>query len=85
MAAYCTGSDPIEIGDFGSEGKVTATIKVSKYDEKIFVKNSTVNIFLNLKPFIWKHIAVILIPNMTILYNKYSKKLGIKKIKSASD
>ena len=38
MAAYCTGSDSIEIGDLGSKVKVTVTENVSKKDEKISLK-----------------------------------------------
>ena len=34
MAAYNTGSDPIEIGDLGSKVKVTVTENVCKNDEK---------------------------------------------------
>ena len=34
MAAYCTGSDPIEIGDCESKVKVTVTKNVCKNYEK---------------------------------------------------
>ena len=34
MVAFCTGSDPIEIGDLGSNVKVTVTKNVCKNDEK---------------------------------------------------
>ena len=34
MAAYRTGSDPIEFGDLGSKVKVTVTADVCKNDEK---------------------------------------------------
>ena len=34
IVAYCTGSDPIEIGNLGSKVKVTEIENVSKNDEK---------------------------------------------------
>ena len=78
MVAYNTGSDPIEFGDLGSKVKVTVTENVSKNYEKKIAKNSTINIFEN-KPYclIEHFIAVILIPNKTILYNKYYEKFEI--------
>ena len=71
MFAYRTGSNPIEISDLGLKVKVTMTENVSKNDEKKFAKNSTMNIFEK-KPYclIEHFIAVIFIPNMTILHNK---------------
>ena len=38
MIVYCTGLDPIEIGDLGSKVKVTVTENVSKNDEKNSLK-----------------------------------------------
>ena len=34
MVAFCTGSDPIEIGDLGSNVKVTVTKNVCKNEKK---------------------------------------------------
>ena len=80
MVAFCTGSDPIEIGDLGSKVKVTVTENVSKNDEKKFAKNSTINIFENKTYCSIDHfIAVILIPNTVHTVNKYSEKFAIKK------
>ena len=71
MVAYNTGLDPIEIGDLGSKVKVTVTENVCKNDEKKFAKNSYLNIFeIKSHHSIGNFIAVILIPNMTILQNK---------------
>ena len=78
VVAYSTGSDPTEIGDFGFKVKVTVTENVSKMMKKI-AKNLTINIFENESYCLIEHfIAVILIPNMAILYNKYSKKSQLK-------
>ena len=58
MVAYCTGSDPIEIGDLESNVKITVTENVCKNDEKILrgckharnivftLKNETFDIFI---------------------------------------
>ena len=71
MVAYNTGSNPIEFGDLGSKVKVTMTENVCKNDEKKFAKNSNLNIFeIRSHHSIGNFIAVILIPNMTILHNK---------------
>ena len=69
MVAYRTGLNPIEIGNFGSKGKVTVTENVCLNDEKKkFTKNSTIDIFESKVDHLIKHfIVVILIPNMTIL------------------
>ena len=65
MVAYCTGSNPIEIGDLGSKVKVTVTENVCKNDEK------NLNIFeIKSHHSMGNFIAVIMIPNMTILQNK---------------
>ena len=45
MVAYCTGSDPIEIGELGLNVKVTVTKNVCKNDKKKFAKNSNLDIF----------------------------------------
>ena len=74
MVAYNTVSDPIEFGDLGSNFKVTVTENVCKNDEKWwkkFAKNSNLDIFeIRSNHSIGNFIAVILIPNMTILHNK---------------
>ena len=71
MAAYNTGSNPIEFGDLGSKVKVTVTENVCKNDKKKFAKNSNLDIFeIRSHHSIGNFIAVILIPNMTILQNK---------------
>ena len=82
MVAYNTGSEPIEIGDLGSKVKVTVTENVSKNEKKI-AKNSTINIFENKSISLIEHfIAVILIPNMSIIIvNKCFEKFAITKIK----
>ena len=72
MAAYCTGSNPIEIGDLGSKVKVTVTENVCKNDGK---KSPKIHIDLDIFEIRSHHsignfIAVILIPNMTILQKK---------------
>ena len=73
MAANCTGSNPIEIGDLGSKVKVTVTENVCKNDEKKFAKNSNLDILeIRSHHSIGKFIAIILILNMTILQNKQS-------------
>ena len=67
IVGYCTGSDPIEIGDLGFKVKVTVTENLSKNDEKKIAKNSIMNLFNNKSYNLIKHfIAVVLIPNMTI-------------------
>ena len=38
MVAYCTSSNPIEIGDLGPKVKVTMTENVFKNDEKNSLK-----------------------------------------------
>ena len=71
MVAYKTGSNPIEIGDLGSKVKVTVPENVCKNDEKKVAKNSDLDIFeIRSHHSIGNFIAVILIPNMTILQNK---------------
>ena len=71
MVAYNTGSDPIEFGDLGSKVKVTVTENVCKNNEKKIAKNSHLDIFeIKSHHSIGNFIAVILIPNMTILQNK---------------
>ena len=72
MAAYNTGSESIEIGDLGSKVKVTVSENVCKNDEKKkTAKNSHLDIFeIRSHHSIGNFIAVILIPNMTILQNK---------------
>ena len=74
MVAYNTGSNPIEFGDLGSKVKVTVTENVCKNDEKCwkkFAKNSNLDIFeIRSHHSIGNFIAVILIPNMTILHNE---------------
>ena len=71
MVAYRNGSNPIEIGDLGSKVKVTVTENVCKNYEKKFTKNSNLDIFeIRSHHSIGNFIAVILIPNMTILHNK---------------
>ena len=71
MVAYRTGSNLIEIGDLGSKVKVTVTENVCKNDEKKIAKNSNLDIFeIKSHHSIGNFIAVILIPNMTILQNK---------------
>ena len=65
---------------------VVVSGNVSKNNEKKIAKNSTVNTF-EIKIYHWIEyfIAVILISNMIILYNKHYEKFAIKKIKSVSD
>ena len=71
MVAYCTGSDPIRIGDFGPKVKVTVTKSVCKNDEKKVTKKSNLDIFkIRSYHSIENVITFILIPNMTILKNK---------------
>ena len=71
MVAYNTGSNPIEFGDLGSKVKVTVTENVCKNDEKKIAKNSNLDIFeIRSHYSIGSFIAVILIPNMTILHNE---------------
>ena len=71
MVAYNTGSDHIEIGDLGSKVKVTVTENVCTMMKKKFAKNSNLDIFeIRSHHLIGNFIAVILIPNMTILQNK---------------
>ena len=71
MVAYNTGSNPIEIGDLGSKVKVTVTENVCKNEEKKFAKISYLDIFeIRSHHSIGNFIAVILIPNITILQNK---------------
>ena len=66
-SCYCTGLDPIEIGDLGSKVKVTVTENVFENDEKI-AKNSTMNILDDKSYCLIEHfIAVILMPNMSTL------------------
>ena len=68
MVAYNTGLNPIEFGGLRSKVKVTVTENVCKNDEKKFAKNSIINIFENKFYCSKDHfIAVILIPNMSIL------------------
>ena len=76
MVSYCTGSNPIEIGDLGSKVKVTVTENVSKNDEKKIAKNSIITIFRNKLYCMIEHfIAVNLIPNMSISCKKQGHKL----------
>ena len=71
MVAYRTDSNPIKIGDLGSKVKVTVTENVCKNDKKKIAKNSYLDIFeIRSHHSIGNVIAVILIPNMTILQNK---------------
>ena len=49
MAAYCTGLNPIKIGDPRSKVKVTMIENVSKNDEKNFLKFQMYTV-LKLKP-----------------------------------
>ena len=71
MVAYNTGSDPVEFGDLGSKVKVTVTENVCKNDKTKFAKNSNLDIFeIKSLHSIGNFIAVILIPNMTILHKK---------------
>ena len=79
MVSYYTGSDLIEIRDLGLKVKVTVTENVCKNDEKN-VTNSNLYIFFKLDSIsIGNLITVILIPNMTILHNKYLKKVLLTK------
>ena len=78
-------NDPIK-PKLESKVKVTVRENVSENYEKI-VKNSTINIFENKAYHLIEHfIAFILIPNLTILDNRYSKNFSKEiKYKSASD
>ena len=63
IVAYCTGSDPIEIGDQGHCDR-----KWILKSWKKFAKNSSINIFENKSFYLKEHfIAVIMIPNTSIL------------------
>ena len=44
MAAYCTGSDPIEIGDLESKVKVTVTQNPFFFYTSVFVNFNTVDL-----------------------------------------
>ena len=54
MAAYNTGSDPIEIGDLGSKVKVTVTENVCKNDEKNRQKFISRHFLNQISSFDWK-------------------------------
>ena len=76
MAAYNTSSDPIEFGYLGSKVKVTVTENVCKNDKKKIAKNSNLKIFeIRSHYSIGNFIAVILVPNMTILHNRIIPKI----------
>ena len=60
-------SNPIEIGDLGSNVKVTVTENVCKIDEKKIAKNPNLDILkIRFHHSIGNFITVILISNMTI-------------------
>ena len=71
MVSYISGQIKFKDDDLGSKVKVTVTENVCKNDEKKFAMNSNLDIFkIRSHHFIGNFIAVILIPNMTILQNK---------------
>ena len=88
MVAYNTVSNPIEFDDLGSKVKVTVTENVCENDEKgwkKFAKNSNLDIFeIRSHHSIGNFIAVILIPNMTILHHKWFQELSMKNLKKST-